>query len=65
MKIVILIAALIGDHGSSQISVPFDSMESCNRAELQYQVTMKKDGAPGWTGDGGVIVKTMCVEVKK
>lgn len=61
----LLLIALISNHGSSQMSVGYQTRAQCESERARIVQEFKKDGAPGWSGEGGIIVKSICTEVGK
>lgn len=61
----LLLIALISTNGSSQMSVPYQTLAQCEAERPRIERTFKANGAPGYSGDAGVFVKTVCTEVGK
>lgn len=61
----LLLIALISNNGSSQMSIGYQTLAQCEAERPRIEQRFRSNGAPGWTGDGGVFVKTICTEVGK
>lgn len=61
METYFLILALVGKSSSGLDHMEFATKNDCEEAKKIVLISMKDEGAPGWGGNGGVIVKADCV----
>lgn len=61
MGTFILVLAVIGSRGPGLDHIEFGSLAACEAARQKIVPALKADGAPGWTGDTGILVKAVCV----